>query len=269
MSQPEIEHILSTVKTMLKNRNFPYREFAKSMEMSESGVKKLLNGTDLSMSRLVQISNVLAVPLTEIVKASQDSKSYVIRLNTRQQDFFVENMQYFYFFSTLVEWRFSRDDVQEMSGLSEASVDVYMRKLAELELFELADSPRPTVSAAFIREARKGHGMSLMVGPRVNQLIRNEMCTRLLDTANTFAVNGSDIYDEDTLKKISEAFMQRRFTLTVDSINALRLSLRELINTYSKRSSIEQSTHPRDQLINIGWSYVVAPFDGAYTIPEL
>ena len=100
MSQPEIEHILSTVKTMLKNRNFPYREFAKSMEMSESGVKKLLNGTDLSMSRLVQISNVLAVPLTEIVKASQDSNSYVIRLNTRQQDFFVENMQYFYFFST-------------------------------------------------------------------------------------------------------------------------------------------------------------------------
>ena len=63
MKTNEVQAILSTVKTMLKNRSTNYSEFAVLMGMSESGVKKMLNGDDCSMSRLIQMSNVLCVPL--------------------------------------------------------------------------------------------------------------------------------------------------------------------------------------------------------------
>ena len=95
------------------------------------------------------------------------------------------------------------------------------------------------------------------------------MCARMLETANTFACEGSDEYDEATLGKISEAFVQRQLSLTQDSIDALRLSLRELIQTYGARASIERATHPPEKLITIGWSYVLTPFDGRYPISEI
>ena len=111
--------------------------------------------------------------------------------------------------------------------------------------------------------------MAVYVGARLNRRVRREMSLKLLDAADDFACNGSELYDSQTLAKISEAFLQRRFTLTVDSVNALRLSLRELITTYSKRSAIESTIHPKEQLVNIGWSYAIAPFNGSYPLSEL
>ena len=77
------------------------------------------------------------------------------------------------------------------------------------------------------------------------------------------------MYDAETLGKISEAFVQRRLSLTEESIDALRLSMRELIKTYSERASIEGATHPPEKLITIGYSYVITPFDGRYPISEI
>ena len=244
MKTNEVQNLLSTVKTLLKNRSMNYSAFAALMGMSESGVKKMLNGEDCSMSRLIQVSNVLGVPLHELLKLSNTNEPHTIRLTPVQQDYFVENMPYFYFYATLVEHLYSRDAIQEVTGLSDASTDLYLRQLNSLGLFPLAGDGRLEVCPAFIADVRSGRGVSLFVGPKVNRCIRELMCARMFDTANTFSCAGSDLYDAETLAKISEAFVQRRLSLTVDSIDALRVSLRALINTYSERASIERATHP-------------------------
>ena len=100
MKTTEVQAILSTVKRMLKNRSITYSEFAELMNMSESGVKKMLNGDDCSMSRFIQMSNILGVPLHEVLKVANTNEPHTIRL-TEEQSFFVENMSYFYFYSTL------------------------------------------------------------------------------------------------------------------------------------------------------------------------
>lgn len=269
MHTNEVQNILSTIKTMLKNRSIHYREFADMMDMSESGIKKLLNGSDCSLSRMIQMAQVLSVPLHEIINASEGTEPHTIQLTDAQQNFFVENMGYFYFFSTFVERLYSREQLSEVTGLSEGSIDGYIRKLADLGLLPLIDDGTLHVCPNFIRSARSSAGVALFVGPRINRLIREQMCGDLLAAAEEFACNGSEVYDSDTLSRISEAFLQRRFTLTVASIDALRLSLRELINTFAQRSAIDSTTHSPDELVSIGWSYVLAPFDGGYKVPEL
>lgn len=68
---------------------------------------------------------------------------------------------------------------------------------------------------------------------------------------------------------VTGSFVQRRHRLTVASANALRRSLLELIETTAARAAMEAVTCAADELIEIGWSWTMAPFDGAYQVPEL
>ena len=58
-----------------------------------------------------------------------------------------------------------------MTGLSDASIEHYLRKLAMLRLFPLGHNGRVEVCETFIAEARSGRGVALFVGPRVNRCI--------------------------------------------------------------------------------------------------
>ena len=69
-SHPQTAAILATLKTALKGSKMTYRGLAEQLEMSESGVKKMLNGSDVSLGRLLQICDVLQVPLSEVVASS-------------------------------------------------------------------------------------------------------------------------------------------------------------------------------------------------------
>ena len=62
---------------------------------------------------------------------------------------------------------------------------------------------------------------------------------------------------------------QISYQLTVDSIDELRLSQFDLLQTFSNRSRIESATVSETELVHIGWSYMLAPFDDSYPLPEL
>lgn len=208
--------------------------------------------------------------LSEVVHAAREVTPHTVQIPAEQEDFFVENVEYYYFLATLVQHQYDRGALQAVTGLSDASAERYLTRLSELGFFPLEEgAPEARVSSAFITEALKGAGVSMQVGSRLGRQLRRELSHRLLDTAEDLKCNGSDVYDAHTLKRIVEPFLQRRLTLTVDSVEELRQSLGELLRTFSARSRREQTTAAEADLVHIGWSYVIAPFDGAYPLPEL
>lgn len=267
MSHPQIAAILTTLKSALKASNMNYRELAERLEMSESGVKKMLNSGDVSLGRLLEICEVLHVPFGEVVTASGRGEPHVV--DCRGDAFLLENVSYYFFLARLVELGYDRDAVQEATGLGDASTERYLRKLSQLGYFPLVRGDRSVVDPTFVRAAFRHVGVSVKVGPELGRLVRRDMAHRLLESAETLACEGSERLDAATLNRVTGSFVQRRLALTVDSIDALRRSLLELIETTTDRAALESVTHPEEELIEIGWSWALAPFDGTYPVPEL
>ena len=176
-----------------------------------------------------------------------------------------------YLLARLVELSYDRDAVQEATGLSDASTERYLQKLAHLRYFPVLQfsGQRSAVDPAFVQQALRHTGVRFKVGARLGRVVRRRVAHRLLDTAETLACEGSEAFDAETLQMVTGSFVQRRHRLTVTSANALRRSLLELIETTAARAAMEGVTCAADELIEIGWSWTMAPFDGAYQVPEL
>ncbi|MDH5492670.1 MAG: helix-turn-helix transcriptional regulator, partial [Myxococcales bacterium] len=72
MNQPTIPEIHETLKRLLRRRRITYRQLGSRIGMSESGVKKLLGGEDLSMVRLLEICEVLDLEVDELLRVARE-----------------------------------------------------------------------------------------------------------------------------------------------------------------------------------------------------
>ena len=189
-------------------------------------------------------------------------------VDCRDDMFLRENVEYYFFLARLVELAYDREAVQEATALSDASTEHYLRKLSQLGYFPLLRGARSVVDPSFVRKALRHRGVRVEVGPELGRLVRRDMAHRLLDRAESLSCEGSDDVDPATLEKVTGAFVQRRHSLTVESADALRRSLLELVERTSARAAMEAVTCPKEELVDIGWSWALAPFDGAYPVPE-
>jgi transcriptional regulator with XRE-family HTH domain len=114
---------ISTLKMALKQRGLTYRELGKSINLSESGVKKIFLADDGSFLRLAQIARFLGLSLTELVS---DQRMTNVGFSEAQQSEFVNNPLLFKFYFLLV---------YERADLTSASKDL---KLTNNEAFKLA-----------------------------------------------------------------------------------------------------------------------------------
>jgi len=79
---------LSRIKSLLKSKGLTYADLAGALDVSEVTVKRVLNNNDISLQRLVQISNILGVSLFEELAELEmaPKKSYIF--TTKQDDYF-------------------------------------------------------------------------------------------------------------------------------------------------------------------------------------
>ncbi len=133
MADPNVySSLLPVLKRALKQRHVSYRELARKLGMSESGVKKLLSGGDISLNRLSEITGVLGMHISDLLKETEERDFTDVRFTAEQEAFFLDHRDYFHFYWKLVYERWSVAEIEEKLNLTAKQSFRYLKKLDEL-----------------------------------------------------------------------------------------------------------------------------------------
>ena len=102
MSEFDFAAVMRAIKTILKVKKMTYRDLAEILEMSESGVKKILSAKDGSFGRVLQMCRALDVSLDDLIAEAADVGPHVVRFTPEQMAFFENNPSYFCFLNELM-----------------------------------------------------------------------------------------------------------------------------------------------------------------------
>lgn len=132
----EILVLNKKIKEILKKKSVTYKKLAEELSMSESGVKKLLSGKDHSLSRLMQICQVLNVDINHLFSSLKDKDDHVCILAEKHERFFLENWDYFCFYWVKVIEGWPLKEILTTYDIPLKRAQKYLRKLDALNLLE-------------------------------------------------------------------------------------------------------------------------------------
>lgn len=143
----EFQIAAENLKHALKSRKITYRELARGIGMSESGVKKLFSGRDGSFQRLAQICQYAGLSLREIVGSTH---SIDVAFSNQQQEEFLKTPILFQLYWLLAYERIPLEEAKKILGLTSKNCFHYLRKLDSLDMIRLLPGDRlrlPSIKA--------------------------------------------------------------------------------------------------------------------------
>lgn len=142
----EYQFAVQSLKAVLKAQRITYRELAKRVGLSESGLKKILGGRDGSFQRLASLCKEVGVSISELLEAQRE-KLLPITFTEEQQSFFLSQPLAFELFWKIVYERMPPEKAQLSMHLeSQDALRIY-RQLDKLNLLPLLPGDRVRVPA--------------------------------------------------------------------------------------------------------------------------
>ncbi|WP_413287704.1 helix-turn-helix domain-containing protein [Bdellovibrio sp. HCB337] len=136
-TREEFKILIQRLKHLLRERGISYKELAKKMQMSESGVKKIFSADDCSFQKLVEITKILGITLSDLFQEIEREEMTSVSFTPEEQALFLKNKDLFHFFVKLVIERSSVEEIKKESKLTEAQAFKYLRTLDEAGLITL------------------------------------------------------------------------------------------------------------------------------------
>lgn len=228
--------VQQAIKQALKARRMTYQDLAAALGLTESGVKKMLSGPDLSLSRLFAICEILGLSATDLVQTAQNEAISEVQLNSRQEEALAADPQLLRVFWRIAIEEDPRELVAQKEGLPQNSLRKILIALEKLGLL------RRTPKDDFV-PVHRGLYRWAESGPLVQRLNRDwsELTLRRALSAKGQALN---------LHRLSFLF------LTTESLQEFQRRMNDLIDETVRRSRREKVTHSRTKLTPV--SLVVA-----------
>jgi transcriptional regulator with XRE-family HTH domain len=129
--------IFQVIKKALKSRGVTYQELAAELSLSESGVKKLLTGKDISFQRLDQICRFLAIPLSEVVRSVERRQIREISLTVEQEKVLLQEPLLFRIYWRLSVERHTAEEIRAAENLDENQFSRLVQKLLRWDLVKI------------------------------------------------------------------------------------------------------------------------------------
>jgi len=217
----EYRAAIGNLKQALKQRELTYRELAKGIGLSESGVKKIFSARDGSFQRLAQICRYIGLSLNELI---EDNRTLSVEFTAEQQKEFLKNPKLFQYYWLLVYERLSQSSLQTNLQLSKAEAFRLARKLDILGLIKLLSGDRmrlPSIKA--VRWIGEGEFLS--------NLYRNWSRALVDDVAKPEITNG-------------EFFLLRYLQMTPKTFAEFIAAQRALEEEFVRRSIQEMRVQP-------------------------
>lgn len=155
MTDFKSQKIKKVIKTLLKKREITYEDLAERLECSVPTVTRILGQEEMTLTRLLEFCEILAIDLAEIEALTKDSEEKEERFTPEQETFLAKNKNYFAYLMKLFEG-FTPKQIAEKFGLSQRSTDKYLIGLEKHALIRVTGKQR--VKPAFKSFPSLGRG---------------------------------------------------------------------------------------------------------------
>ncbi|PIQ62914.1 MAG: hypothetical protein COW00_00250 [Bdellovibrio sp. CG12_big_fil_rev_8_21_14_0_65_39_13] len=132
----ETKDLMNHLKEIMKMKKITYKEIAQHLGLSESGVKKIMQADDLSLSRLQEITQYLEINIVDLMAHISDPKILDGRFSPEIEQFFVKFPEAFDFYWKLVVERTPLNKIQKAWNLNDAELYRWLRELDQLNLIQ-------------------------------------------------------------------------------------------------------------------------------------
>lgn len=224
--------IRSLLKKSMKANRLTYAHLATALKLSESGVKKIFRGKDLSLKKILRICEVLNISLADLLSEQGGSEFEDITFSEDQQKYFLTNMPCFYFYWKLVYERLPLDKVEASLALNSKESFKFLRALDKLGLLQLG--PEKKIKLPRLRRIR-----SIGRGPLVDRLYKDWGKNLVQSVAKT-----------DPLP--NEQFLIRYLKMLPETFSDMQRDLKTLETEYVTRAIREMQLYP-EQVIIMRW----------------
>lgn len=129
-----IERLLQRIKDLLKEKGMTYVELARRMGVSEVTIKRMLNQQDISMTRVIEISKILDVPLADELAALEAESVKAHTFTAKQDEYFAAFPHLMAYFQHLTLLKKTPTQLAAEFGLSGACTHQYLSALESLGL---------------------------------------------------------------------------------------------------------------------------------------
>ncbi len=236
---PDVIRVQNQIKSLLKAKGVSYRDLAKHLGLSESGVKKIMRGTDVSMHRLSQICKVLQISLVDFMQSLEHRRYENTQYTLEQQNHFLREPELFYFYWKLVFERCSLDAIMSELGVSSENINQMLLKLDKLNLIELG--PGRKLGLPRLKAIRSfGDG-------KLIQKVYREWSYQLINK-----ISPPDRHDKGF-------FLFRGLKMREESFQALVQALRDVEEEFINRGIREMKLFPNHELKPISWVAALLP----------
>lgn len=243
----EFKSALAVLKKVLKERGISYRDLAKQVGLSESGLKKIFLADDCSFRRLAEIAAALGMKITDVLQEVEQRPLEQVRFSPEAQEYFLSEPSAFNFYFKLVFERMTVEEVKRFSGWTEAQVFKQLRRLDELQLIKLLPGDRVKVpDLRVVRDFGTGPFLERLY-QRWGQDIVRELAVSSRQGSGEFVVRSLKMKDETyedflyRLKELEHEFVRRAIReMAVQPGELKPVRWMSLIDQSSFVSSIDQ-----------------------------
>lgn len=222
MSQASL--LLSTLKRELKAREITYAEVADRLELSESSVKRIFSGTNLTLERLEALCRVVDMEISDLVQKMGSERKRIDRL-TGEQEREVADDPRLLLVAICVLNRWTFDEIIDTYELTDHECIQLLARLDRLRLIELLPLNRFRLTVAndfqwipngpiqrfFRREVQPGFMKSTFSGAGEKLVFRNGMLSRgsnaaMIEKIERLVSQFNELHDEDSGLHLEERY---------------------------------------------------------------
>ena len=134
--------LMGELKRIVKEQGFSYKDLAKTLKMSESGFKKLINSEDCSLGKVEKICNTVGIRITDLFISIEKLQLEEVRFTQLQESFFTSQRTGFLLFWLLAYERRPLTEAQSLLKLDSKKIWSMLRKMDSLNLIKVLPKDR-------------------------------------------------------------------------------------------------------------------------------
>jgi DNA-binding Xre family transcriptional regulator len=171
--------VAASLKRVLKKKRVSYRDLARRLHLSESGVKKMMTAPDLSLGRLAAICGALQVDLVDLLESALRSPPARISFTAAQEKYLADHRDDAAYLTALIDAAFDTAEVERRFGLDRRSTRIYLKRLEKQRFIERTEAGARSLlgSLEYLQSALASHLTvpsleRAMAAPRTDRCLR-------------------------------------------------------------------------------------------------
>ncbi|WP_412471742.1 helix-turn-helix domain-containing protein [Halobacteriovorax sp. RT-1-4] len=237
--------VFVALKEVMKVRKVNYKDLAARIDMSESGLKKLMASQDCSISKLDQICDVINIDLGDLFAIAQNSKEPTLKINDKQEALFLKKPIIYHFFTELLSVDGDWKKIASKHRLDKNECLSMLRDLDKVNLIELGEKDRVKLLFKW---------SDINISAKLGALVSFNIDRAFFEYAQ----------DQFQMEQKTSHGSRGSFYLKKESVLDYLKALDDVQSEFAKRSKREELLYGKENLENITFmTYMASDFRAA------